>query len=108
MEYVVIGNQGKINFGATGVEEVLQNVRMILTTPIFTVPLDREFGVDYSMLDMPMETAQALLRAEIYAKIRRYEPRATITDVSFEQSTLDHLDGRMIPRVRLEVNLNAA
>ncbi|GHU78850.1 hypothetical protein AGMMS49992_30170 [Clostridia bacterium] len=104
MEYVVRGEPFKINFGAAGVEEILQNVRMILTTPIFSVPLDRLFGLDFSMLDQPMPMAQARLSEEIFKSLRKYEPRVDILQIDFVQSTAQSLDGHMIPSVRVGVN----
>ncbi len=107
MAYTVTGDRmAKIDFSATGVAEVLQNVRMILTTPVFSVPLDRAFGVDWSLLDSPMPAAQARLIGQVFAAIRQYEPRAVITQIDFIQDTEDALSGRMIPRVTIgEVNL---
>ena len=54
MEYVVTTGQTQINFAPkTVVEEVLQNVRCILRTTKFSVPLDRDLGIDAEPLDMP-------------------------------------------------------
>lgn len=107
MEYTVTGGAGRIDFAATGVAEVLQNIRMILTTPIFTVPLDREFGIDWSLLDNPMPAAQTKLTAQVFSAIRKYEPRASVVEIDFLQGAADMLDGKMIPRVRVEVDLDA-
>lgn len=99
MEYIVLGTPQRINFGATGIEEVLQNIRMILLTPIFSVPLDREFGTDWSMLDNPMPMAQAKIISQIFAAIRKYEPRAEVMEIDFVQDMADVLEGRIVPRV---------
>ena len=106
MIYTLTGNDAaKIDFGATGASEVLQNVRTILATPVFSVPLDRAFGVDCALLDNPMPMAQAKLSAQIFAAIRAYEPRVEVIQVDYVQSTTDALDGRLVPRVQVEVNL---
>lgn len=34
----------EVNFGATGVEEVLQNIAFILATVVNSCPMDRSFG----------------------------------------------------------------
>ena len=45
MEFVVTTDAKTIDFApATKIEEILQNVRTILGTVKFSVPLDREFG----------------------------------------------------------------
>jgi len=103
--YEVIGRKRKINFGATGVDEVLQNVAMILQTPKMTVPLRRSWFIDYSLLDKPIEVAQAQLASEVFQAIRKYEPRATITGIRFIQDNEQNMEGWIIPAVSVEVNL---
>ena len=62
-------------------EEIAQNVLMIITTPKFTVPLDRGFGIRATMLDAPIN--QAKIAAEIVSAVKEFEPRAQITNVIF-------------------------
>ena len=106
MSYTVTGNAQKIDFGAVGVEEVLQNVRTILATPKYSVPLHRDWFIDYSLLDAPIEIAKAKLRAEILSAVRDYEPRAEILEIKFLENEIDIANGRLIPKVVLEVNLS--
>ena len=90
-----------INFApSTEAEEILQNVKCILATTKFSVPLDRDFGIDASMVDMPMEVAKAQLVSEIIMAVAKYEPRAAVTDISFEAE----IDGILKPKVRLRIN----
>ena len=76
--------------------EVAQNVRMILTTPVGTLALDRQFGLDFSILDQPIERAQALLAVEIFQKLKRYEPRVELVRVRFSGNGPD---GKLTPSV---------
>lgn len=71
--------------------EILQCVHCLLNTPISSVVLDRQIGVDYSFVDRPMPMAIAMVLSEIPGKIRRYEPRCTLKDVQFggDQSQLE-------------------
>ncbi len=41
----------RVNFHATGLESIFQNVRTILATIAGTVPLDRHFGLSQNMVD---------------------------------------------------------
>ena len=59
-------------------EEVVQNVRMIITTPKGSVPLDRDFGLDFDVIDRPMPVARALMEVDIVDQVGRYEPRARV------------------------------
>jgi len=109
MLYTVTGKPLKVDWDATcvnSIDEVLQNVLMIITTPKYSVPLDREFGIDFAALDRPIEAAMMLLRVEIAQKIALYEPRAIVKTISFLQGDLEMLDGRLIPYVSFEVNLD--
>ena len=102
MEYDVMAESGAIDFGASGAAEILQNVRTILTTPLGSVPLDRVFGIDFSMLDGPInEATRARLAAAIVNGINKHEPRCSVTKVTFQE---DQLNGRLIPKVRVKIN----
>jgi hypothetical protein len=87
---------GDIDFGATGRDEILQNVKHIIITEYFSVPLDREFGFDYSMIDKPMAIAEAVLAQEVAMKISLYEPRAQFRSISYVR---DEMIGKLSPSV---------
>lgn len=101
MTYDVLAiNTGGINFApATEAEEILQNVRTIISTPKFSVPLDREFGIDCSVLDRPMPVAQAQLASDIITAIKEYEPRASVSGITYETT----IDGNLRPKVQVTV-----
>lgn len=86
---------------ADTVESVLQAIKIILTTPKGTVPMYREFGVDMSFLDMPIPGAEQRARLEIREAIERWEPRATVKEITFSR---DGLSGKLIPTVEVEIN----
>jgi uncharacterized protein len=88
---------------ATVIEEVIQNVRMILTTRRGTVPLDRNFGLDWAFVDQPPDVSRARMTADIISQVRRYEPRAKVVQVLIDPST-DPAQGIFKPRVIIEVN----
>ena len=100
LEYVVVAKPGEIDFGATGMTEIMQNVRTIVTTALGSVPLDRGFGVDQSDVDSPLMVAQARLTALIIEAVQINEPRVEVTGVSFDS---DNLDGRLLPSIRVRL-----
>lgn len=89
---------GDIDFGATGANEIYQNIKYILLTEYFSCPLDREFGFDYSMIDKPIPVAKAVLTQEVVVKIALYEPRAQFREIEF---TEDYLAGKLSPTVKV-------
>jgi phage baseplate assembly protein W len=87
-------------YGATGVEEVLQNVRTILSTRKGSVPLDRNFGIASEFLDSPLPQAQAEINTDVFEQLRKYEPRAQLKEITFD---IDPINGRIAPKVKVEV-----
>jgi phage baseplate assembly protein W len=101
MEADVIARSEEIDFAPANIAaEIMQNVRTILTTPKYSVPLDRRFGVNIDILDSPLPKAMAVLQAEIITAVRRYEPRCRVIKVSFDGD----MDGKLIPKVRIKID----
>ncbi|MEO3948032.1 hypothetical protein [Gorillibacterium sp. CAU 1737] len=71
-----------INWGAVGMEEVVQNVFTIMSTFKYEIAYARMFGLDGGFVDRPEDEAGALAIAEIYTAINQWEPRADVLDVS--------------------------
>lgn len=90
-----------INFvPASEYGEILQNVRTIINTLKKTVPMDREFGINGEIIDLPIATAQAKITGEIVAAVSKYEPRAKVVSVSYEGK---ETDGQLLPTVRIRI-----
>jgi len=102
MEYEVTATLDEIDFApASELAEILQNVRTILSTPKYSVPLNREFGLSATMLDEPLPVAQAKLSTEIIEAIQEWEPRVKVTQVTFER---DAQEGILRPKVKVRLN----
>ena len=96
----ITGTLDKVNFSPTTLqEEVMQNVKTLLTTMKFTVPLDRNLGIIANALDEPTPVAMAKLSSDIIDAINQYEPRCRVTQIFFDGD----IDGKLIPRVRIEI-----
>lgn len=101
--YVVSLGVG-VNFAPeTEIEEILQNVRTILSTPIGTVPLHRDFGISWEHLDKPYPVAKQLMMVEIIEAIEKFEPRAKVESVEFDERVEDAMEGLMKPRVVVSI-----
>ena len=99
MAYIVKAfTPGKLNLAPeTLEEEVLQNVAIIVSTPKFSVPLDRGLGLAQRFIDKPIQVAQSILISEVLDAVEEYEPRAEVT---FEAG---ETPGLLVPV--LEVNI---
>lgn len=84
----------------TAEEEILQNVAVIISTPKFSVPLDRGLGLAQRFLDKPPAAAQSILISEVLEAIEAYEPRVQIENVSFE---FGDAPGVLIPVVEVSI-----
>jgi hypothetical protein len=101
VEFEVLASLEGVDFAPSSeVAEILQNVRTILTTPKYSVPLNREFGVTAAWLDDPLPVAQAKLTAEIIAAVQQWEPRVSVAQVTYET---DPVQGVLRPKVRVRL-----
>ncbi len=104
-EFDILGGPlGPVEIGATGVRAVIQNVRTILATVRGTVPLDRTFGIDDTIVDTPAPVAQARLTGAVIEAVERWEPRVKVVKVTWVRlDNSETADGRMVPRVRVKI-----
>lgn len=105
MSYIVSATDLKaVRFNEKNeLDAVLQNIAVILSTPMGTVPLYRDFGLDWSFLDKPTPVAKVLMVAPVREAIQRWEPRATVLDVSFSEDPAQ--PGILIPTVEVDIDL---
>lgn len=90
----------QIDFGATGNDEIIQNVRFIIASPENGCILDRSFGWNQESIDAPIEFTKAQLISEIVSKIESQEPRVKVKEVTFEEN---HLNGTLIPKLKVVI-----
>lgn len=106
MSYTVSASDlSSIRFSeADRVRSVLQNIAVILSTSMGTVPFYRDFGLDWSFLDKPAPMAKVLMVAPVREAIQRWEPRARVLDVSFSEDPAR--PGLLIPTVEVDISLD--
>lgn len=68
-----------IDFRATGVDKILQNVALILSTFVISCPFTREFESSLT----PFQLVKRRNTARLIESIQRFEPRAIIIDVDY-------------------------
>lgn len=101
MEFVVSASSIAVNFFPTSViDEIYQNVQTIVSTPVYSVPLNRPFGADAVMLDLPLPVSQAKLAAKLVQAVEKFEPRVSVVKVTF---TGDAEAGKLIPSVTFRI-----
>ncbi len=76
--------------------EIIRNVENILLTPIGTDPLYRDFGIDTSVLDYPLDAAQNMAAVEVIDAIEKWEPRVQVQEVNFFPDPSGNLTAKVV------------
>lgn len=87
--------------GATGMESIAQNIRMILTTFAYSVPLDCRFASAGGCIDAPAPVISALRIAELTDAIEEKEPRVEVIGIRLREGST--LDGQLRPVVTFKL-----
>lgn len=61
--------------------DLRQQVELLCATPVGSVVLDRDFGLDMSFLDEPVSVAVNMAAAEISVKLEKYIPALCLVRV---------------------------
>ena len=70
-----------VDWNATGIEQIKNNVLNILRTRLGEVPYMPTLGVSFDYVDTPLTEAQASLVAEIRRQLTLWEPDAMLDDL---------------------------
>ena len=86
-----LGMNGQTGLSISEVEHIRQSVRDILVTPVGSRVMRREYGSLLSALtDQPQTPALRLqIMAACYSAIQKWEPRVSLTTITFELSDTD-------------------
>lgn len=96
----IYSNDESIDWGVSGNERIVQNVKNILRTRVFEVPLMREMGINEDFIDADSQSVKSEFVAHVTEVIKKYEDRVTVRNVSIE--SYDE-DGNYVIAVELEV-----
>lgn len=92
-----------IVIGATGLTGLAQEIRTVLTTRKGSVPLDRDFGLDWSFVDAPLPEVQPRYVGEVARQVEKYVPRVQVLEVSFKSTVPNAAEGKLYPVVRVAI-----
>ncbi len=87
--------QLEFTFTDNRVEDLNRRLTLLITTPVGTMPLEREFGMTQTFLDSPSEAAKAMFTAELTEKVAIYIPEIHVASVDWVAG--EH--GSIIPKV---------
>lgn len=72
--------QAEFYGASTATAECLRNLIM---TPVGTCGMNRDFGLDWSFLDLPTEAAKAAYSAELIEKVERFIPSVRVKEITW-------------------------
>lgn len=75
-------------------EAEISDLKMLYQTPVGSIPMEREKGIDMEFLSMPAEVAKNMFAVEIIKKTRLYFG-LEVTDILFSQDE----DGKITVKV---------
>lgn len=64
-------------------DDTLNRINLLLSTPKGTMPNDREYGIDISFLDNPINVSESLFVIEASYALEKYEKTITIESAEF-------------------------
>jgi len=93
-----------VEVGATGIRQLAQEIRTLLATCKGSVPLDRDFGVSWNVIDSPLPEARQLLISEVAAQLEKYIPRIQFKGIEFLDPGIENsVEGQMPYRVTVAI-----
>lgn len=90
-----------IRIGASGLDGLEQEIRLLLATRKGSVPLDRNYGLSWEYVDLPMPEAMPYMISEIAMQLEKYVPRIKVRDIVFKSD--DPVEGILQPTVTVEI-----
>jgi len=94
-----------MNFIYAGKEidnDTINRINLLLSTPKGTMPNDREYGIDMSFLDNPINVSESLFVIEASYALDRYEKNITIESAEF---TVDK-NGEISAKINIVESVN--
>lgn len=88
------------------IAEVTAAIQMIITTPVGSIPLFRNFGIDTSMLGYPPAMAKEVLSQELIEKIELFEPRIIVETVDIITKADGGIDVRISVMRKYDVEVD--
>ena len=97
--------QNLFDLDAKGFDALAQEICVLLSTRKGSVPLDRDFGLDWSFIDSPLPSAMPLYVAEVARQIEKYIPRVQFIRVDFNENAnmMDLMNGILKPIVVIKI-----
>lgn len=90
------------DFDSPEIEEIKRSLYMLFATPLGTMPMHRDMGLDLaSILDRPVGYVRNQYAMCCIEQIDKFEPRVKATAVTFEETPAELEQGILRPHIYL-------
>ena len=76
-------------FHESWLAKMAEEVRIVLSTPIGSVPCNRDFGIDMSYMHLPINAAMSAYASAAADAIERFVPGLRVNQVIFDQDNVN-------------------
>jgi phage baseplate assembly protein W len=73
---------------ATIPQDVVRCLYVLFNSRVGELALDRDFGIDWSFVDLPIHLAKMRITMELTTKMKKYETRCDLKEIQFETNDL--------------------
>lgn len=80
-------------------EDLYKQLCNLLSTREGTIPINRDFGLNWNVLSKPIDEAESDFVVELMEKIETFIPELRASEVDFES---DAEEGKLIPVITIE------
>ncbi|MGN1130099.1 MAG: hypothetical protein ACI4Q8_02015 [Ruminococcus sp.] len=84
-------------------DDTLNRINLLLSTPKGTMPNDRDYGIDVSFLDQPINLSESLFVIEASYALEKYEKTITVDAVDF---SIEDTTGEVTATITLADNVD--
>ena len=92
-EYIIRSNE------LSETEDLYKQLNNLLSTRKGTVPINRDFGLDWNVLSKPLDEAESDFVAELMEQIEAYIPELKASEIAF---AVDPENGKIVPTITIE------
>lgn len=80
-------------------EDLYKQLNNLLSTRKGTIPINRDFGIDWNVLSQPLDEAESSFVVELMEQIEAYIPELKASEIEF---TVEPENGKIIPTITIE------
>lgn len=99
--YLGVSSNVNYDFIPGTLEFIIQKVRMLISTPRGSLPLQRDYGYDPKIIDIPFDIAFAGIKFDLETQFKKWISEITLRNIKLKSED----NGKYYITLQVEVNL---